>query len=198
MEQEFQLKPSPQTRPEATASDDSEPFPLSKGNKPSGEKRRERRYRGGAEVSETERHSSDRGRDRKGREKGSKHDRHSPARERERGLKAEGSRRPPTRGSPQYREGERSRREEREKRERIEREKESRQNYEDRAQRRTDDRREDQGRGSYPFDREEWSWERSREKDLLELPRRSESSRELGGRGRREARREKDYLREDR
>ena len=36
MEQEFQLKPSPPNfnLPEAAVSDDSEPFPLSKGSKP--------------------------------------------------------------------------------------------------------------------------------------------------------------------
>ena len=193
MEQEFQLKPSPHNLPEASVSDDSESFPLSKGSKPGGEKRKERRYRGGAE---TEHHS----RDKKGRGKSSKRRQYSPAREREHSLKVEGSKRPLSRGSPQYKEGDRARREEREKRERVEGGMDSRHRYKDRpAQRRADEgRREraEQGRGQ--FDREEWSWERERERDLMEPPRRADIGRELGGRGRREAAREKDILREDR
>ena len=130
-------------------------------------------------------------------EKSSKRRQYSPGREREHSLKVEGSKRPlSNRGSPQYREGDWARREER--RERIEGGMDSRHRYKDRPQRRPDEWRERAEQGRSQSDREEWSWERERERDLLELPRRADSGWERGGRVRREAAREKDHLRDDR
>ena len=111
---------------------DSEAFPLVKSGKGPGEKRKVRRYRG--VIEEVERHLEKEPRERRER---SKREKRSASKER---LKV--NRSLSGRSSPQYREGERVRREGHERERFVPRE-------------RFLKRREDNRRGSFPYEREE-------------------------------------------